>query len=645
MDVPNSATELSQALAAYRDGRLREVVERCSRILAHDSANLNAVQLLGVVLHKQRRFAEAEPLLRHAAILAPGMASAHFNVAENLSAQHRPAEAIPFYRVALRLKPDDAIGFNNLGNAFEGVHQLPEALEAYDACLRLRPDYTPAYNNRGVVLFALGQHSAAATAFQTATERDPAQSFYFKNLGNVLKELGRLGEAAACYQRAIALSPASDETNSSWFLCRQYDPTATPDELVQAHRAWGQRLTADIAPLPPVEDPVPAPGISSGTSRPLRVGLVSSDLRRHPVTFFLLPLLSARNRALFHYIAFADIPAPDHYTRAVQDQLDGWVTTTGLTPAQIAARIREQKIDLLIDLSGHAGRSALAAFARRPAPVQLTYLGYPGTTGLPAMDYRLTDALADPPGRTESHYTEELIRLPRCAWCYGPPLESLPVAPPEGISERPVTFGCFNTSSKWNEALFQAWGDMLATLPEARLKLKSLALNDSAFREEVAARLVRAGAKPEQLHLLPASPSIEEHLSHYHDVDVALDTHPYHGTTTTCDALWMGVPVITLAGNAHRERVGVSLLTAAGLADGITHDWKSYVRRAIAWAARGTRGPAERLQLRKQLQGSPLMDRQEFARAFESTLASLWANRANRPAAHHTGSPQATLSP
>lgn len=608
------------ALAAYRAGRLDEAVEQCSRLLAADPGNINALQLLGAIHYKSRRFAAAQPLLQRAAALAPNLPSAHFNVAEILSALHRYAEAIPYYEAALRLKPDDAIGFNNLGNALRAQLRIPEALEAFRRCLSLKPDYAPAENNRGVALVEIGQLRNALEAFRAAAARDPSHPVFLNNVGNMLKELGQPGEAAAFYQRAIALKPDYIEAESNLLLCRQCDPDWTPERRLEAHRQWGEATMRRLG-LIGEQPAVNFPG-KPASARP-RIGLVSSDFCCHPVTFFLLPLLTHRDRGHFEYVVFANIFRPDHYTEKVRTLVDGWVSTTGLNPEEIAAQVRGQKIDVLLDLGGHTGTTSITAFAYRAAPVQISYLGYPGTTGLPTMDYRLTDAWADPVGMTEAHHTERLVRLPDCAWCYEPPGESPPMAREGAAKHRPVTFGCFNTAAKWNERTFEAWVKILAALPEARLKLKGRALGDAGFREEVARRLNRSGVQRAQLDLRPMTATLAEHLAEYQEVDVALDTFPYHGTTTTCEALWMGVPVVSLVGADHQSRVGASLLRAVGMTEGLVPDWAGYIARAVDMGRRGVRGAVARAEVRSQMQASALMDGVSFARNFETVVTGL----------------------
>ena len=625
MSAESSPVSFSAALAAYQAGRLDEATETCGRILAAEPANLNALQLLGAIHYKSRRYASAQPLLQRAAELAPHLPSTHFNVAEVLSALHRYAEAVPYYQTALRLKPDDAIGLNNLGNALRALLRIPESLEAYRACLTLKPDYAPAENNRGIALYELGQIQESLDGFRAAARLDSSQPIYFNNIGNGLKELGRPAEAASFYEQAIALKPDYHEAHSNLLLSRQYDPGWSAAMRLAAHRLWGEATLRRLGVSAEVRSrswAAEAPG------EPVRVGLVSSDICCHPVAFFLLPLLRHRDRRRFEYAVFANVHRPDHYTAKVKGLVDEWVSTTGLNPAEIGVELRRRRIDVLIDLGGHTGTTSVLAFADRAAPIQVSYLGYPGTTGLPTMDYRLTDAWADPVGDSEAHYTETLVRLPECAWCYEPPLESPGVSGETEHRPRPVTFGCFNTSSKWNESTLDAWGEIMAALPDARLKLKNRALGDTTFRAETVRRLESHGARRSQLDLRPMTITTAEHLAGYHDVDVALDTYPYHGTTTTVEAMWMGVPVVTLIGDDHRSRVGASLLRAAGRAEGLASDWDTYVARAIEMGKRGVRPGAARSELREQMKRSVLMDGAAFARRFEAALEVIWRRQA-----------------
>jgi predicted O-linked N-acetylglucosamine transferase (SPINDLY family) len=320
-----------------------------------------------------------------------------------------------------------------------------------------------------------------------------------------------------------------------------------------------------------VNDPTP--------NRRLRIGHVSADFRDHPVARFLEPLIAHRDTAAFEIIAYSSVENPDEVTTSLRSRFDNWHDVAALNAGQLAELIRSHQIDILIDLAGHTSGGRLETFARKPAPVQMTYLGYPDTTGLTAIDYRITDALADPPG-AESRHTEQLARVEGCFLCYPWPQTE----PPRRATHGPITFASFNNLAKISPTTIRLWRDVLAAVPSSRMLIKTTSLGDAPTRAVVAERFARLGLPLERVELLGPAPTQPEHLATYARVTVALDTFPYNGTTTTCEALSMGVPVVSLFGEHHASRVGLSLLTACGLAAWATDDPKRFVEIAARLA-------------------------------------------------------------
>jgi predicted O-linked N-acetylglucosamine transferase (SPINDLY family) len=350
---------------------------------------------------------------------------------------------------------------------------------------------------------------------------------------------------------------------------------------------------------------------------------VSSDLNAHPVGKFLLPLFLEHDKRRFEIFAYSQLRMEDEMTHRLQACTDCWRDITGLSDPQAAEMIRQDQIDILIDLAGHTARHRLLVFACKPAPVQVSYLGYPATTGLATIDYRLTDALADPPGETDAYFTETLIRLPNTAWCYQPPSEAPLVSPLQALQNDYITFGSFNNFTKINEALAKCWAEILRRVPQSRLLLKAVALNSESARRDLQRMMSGSGIDADRLQLHGSVP-ISRHLPFYNRIDIALDTYPYHGTTTTCEALWMGVPVVTRAGASHVSRVGVSLLSAVGLPDLVANDADHYVQIAVDLAANPSRLAELRASLRMRMQQSPLMDAAAFARDVEAAYREMW---------------------
>ena len=384
------------------------------------------------------------------------------------------------------------------------------------------------------------------------------------------------------------------------------------------HCRWAEvhaePLGRDVVPLSSDGDP----------GRRLRVGYVSNNFREHSVAFFVEALLASHDRSKVEIFCYADIMLADEFSGRLRRHSAQWRVITGQSDAQVAELIRQDAIDILVDLAGHTARNRLLVFARKPAPVQVTYLGYCNTTGLSAMDYRFTDALADSPGTTEHLHTEQLVRLPDCAWCYRPPDASPAVETPPVLRSGHITFGCFNARPKITGEMLALWARLLLEMPASSLLLKNVGFGEPSARQHTRDLLAKAGIAPERVELVGRVPTLAGHLATYARVDIALDTFPYHGTTTTCEALWMGVPVITLAGRTHASRVGVSLLTTTGLPELVASSPDEYVKIAAALATDVPRLAALRTTLRTRMASSPLMDASRFARNVEAAYRQMW---------------------
>jgi predicted O-linked N-acetylglucosamine transferase (SPINDLY family) len=503
----------------------------------------------------------------------------------------------------------------NLANLWLIQKKFDAAGDAYREIAARRPDLPGVFSNLGMVLRTQGRMAEALDAYRRSLTINPADPAAHANLGNVLADLGQLDEARASYERALALKPDYADVRSSVLMLLNYDPAQTPETLLAAHR----RFEAALPPLP-------APAVHANPrdpDRPLRIGYVSADFCAHPVGYFVLPVLAAHDpqRVVVH--AYSGRLVEDAVTAQIRGHAAAWRTTVGVDDAALDAQIRTDGIDILVDLAGHTAGNRLTAFARKPAPIQVTWLGYPATTGLTAIDHRLTDAFADPAG-AESHGVEHLVRLPGGFHCYVPAEDAPDVAPAPARGQGHVTFGSFNNLSKVNPRVIAAWGRVLAAVPNSRLLLKARPLADPDTRARYLASFERAGVAPERVSLIATADSWRDHMGQYGQVDVALDTFPYNGTTTTCDALWMGVPVIALRGDRHAGRVGVSLLSHVGLPELIADTLDDYVAKAAALAGDPDRLAALRGGLRQRLVESPIGDPQRFARSLEDAYRALW---------------------
>jgi predicted O-linked N-acetylglucosamine transferase (SPINDLY family) len=408
--------------------------------------------------------------------------------------------------------------------------------------------------------------------------------------------------------------PTNVAYHSTCLFTMQYRPDFSPVQMLAEARRWNELHARPLA------NKIKPHSNDRSPDRKLRIGYVSADLRTHSVAFFFMPLLLHHDRANFQIFCYSNVKQPDAITSFLKNRSDAWRDIASISDESVVAMIRADAIDILVDLSGHSLGNRLGVFARKPAPIQASYLGYANTTGLATMDYRLTDALADPPGMTDGFNAEKLWRLAGCAWCYRPPGQlPEPYPAPRG----PVTFGCFNTNTKINPPLIDLWAQLLHAVPGSRLVLKSTGAGIASARQRLLDQFGQRGIQQDRLELLGMIPDLREHLAFYNRIDVALDTYPYHGTTTTCEALWMGVPTVVLAGQSHMSRVGVSLLTHAGLPEFIAATPQDYLSIASGLAA-SSRARSPRAAIRAKIRSSPLLDGKRLAKEIESAFRRMW---------------------
>jgi predicted O-linked N-acetylglucosamine transferase (SPINDLY family) len=639
---------IDQAIELFQAGRFQEVESICRRILADQPNHPESLHLLGLILDQAGHVDTAVEYIRKAIEAAPHVPAYHLNLGILLLKLSRVDQAIDCCRQAIFLKPDYPAAYNSLGNACKEKGDFDQAIVSYQRAIALRPDYSlahyhlgnvwrikgecdraiecyhrtvasaptfaQAHNNLGNALKDKGRLDEAIACYQRALEINPNHSEAHNNLGVVWMDKGRLHEAMACYDRALALNPNDAAAADNRLYALHFLPDAGPEEIFHAHCQWDRQFAQ------PLYKPAASHENDRTADRPLRIGYVSADFRLHSVAFFLLPLLEATDRRRFHVTCYAADSRSDEITARMRRGVDDWRTLVGLDDEQAAAQIRRDRIDILVDLAGHTFGNRLLLFARRPAPVQATYLGYPDTTGMQAMDWRLTDARADPPG-SEQFCTEQLMRLPRTAWCFSPLFADVPLHKP---AHSGVVFGSFGIFRKINDRLLRWWAEILRHVPHSHLFIKNRAVADELVAQELRRKFQAMDVLPDRLILSPPQQSIEQHLAAYGQVDIALDTFPYHGATTTCEAMWMGVPVVTLAGRAHVSRVGVSLLGSVGLNELIARDEREYVRIAVDLARDARRLRELQATLRTRMQTSPLMNAASFARDVESAYRRMW---------------------
>jgi predicted O-linked N-acetylglucosamine transferase (SPINDLY family) len=638
-------------VACQCQGRLGHAEQCFRRALALRPTDVGALVHLGNALQFQGQPGEAVECFRRAGALRPDLPEVHYNLANALHDDRRPAEAVESYRRALALRPDFAAALVNLGNALRGAGRPEEALEPlrqalalwpdsaeaqtnlgaalYDlgrldeavACnrhaLRHRPDFPEAHANLGGALRDLGRLTEAEEALRRALALRPDYPDALNNLGNVLRAQGRPEEAVSYYRRALALQPVWPMVHSNLLLTLHYQVAGTPVDLAAEHADYQRRLGAPLRGTwrPHANDRDP--------DRPLRLGLVSPDFGRHPVGYLLVGAVEALAQRPGAVVCYSNRRITDDLTARFRAAAAAWRDTAGLPDEALAEQVRADGIDVLIDLAGHTAGNRLLTFARKPAPVQMTWLGYEGTTGLEAIDYLIADDRLIPPG-SEAHCWETVLRLPGGYACYDPPADAPEPGPPPALASGRVTFGCFNNPAKLSLPALAAFAAVLSRVPGARLLLKYTGLDDPTTGHWLRERLTAAGIELARVELHGSSPH-GDYLAAYQDVDIALDPFPFAGGVTTCDALWMGVPVVTLPGPTFASRHGLSYLASAGLADEcVRWDADGYVARAVDLASDLDQLIKLRAGLRERVARSPFCDGGRLADELLAVLGAAW---------------------
>jgi protein O-GlcNAc transferase len=633
------------ALQLHRSGRLPEAAAAYRQVLTLRPDFAEAHNNLASALMDLGQTEEALAACRRALDLNPNLAEAHVNLANALTAAGRPEEAVISCRRALALTPNNAEACNNLGNALgktarpeaaqaayrqalairpdfaearcnlgaslAQTGRLEEAIIAFREALSLQPDYAAAASNLGAALTELARPDESIAACRTALAANPADANALSNLGNALKDAGRLDEAVASYRRAIALKPGDSSTHSNLLYSLQFHPGYDEQSLFREQRRWNE---LHALPLQPCVRPH---GNDRALDRRLKVGYVSAEFYSQAESFFIVPLLERHDHKHYEIHCYSSVLRPDHLTAHLNATADVWHDVREMSDADLAGKIRDDRIDVLVDLAMHMSHNRMLAFARKPAPVQIAWLAYPGGTGLDAMDYRITDAFMDPPELPAGHYREQSVRLGDCWCCYSPLCEA-PAAPKRGGG--PIRFGSINNPCKNNSPLLKLWARVMNAVPDSRLIIQTLSRE---HQNTIVAIFESAGIAAHRIEFVQRKPRAE-YLRIYDCIDICLDPLPYNGITTTCDALWMGVPVVTLAGKTAAGRAGTSILSTVGLPELIAKSEDAFVNIAVKLAHDPARLAELHATLRQKMVQSPLMDAAGFTRKMEAAYRDAW---------------------
>jgi protein O-GlcNAc transferase len=518
------------------------------------------------------------------------------------------------YEQILRIDPQHADALHLFGLLAHQVGRNDLAVEYIQKALRHRPDYVLAYNNLGSALREQGKFDEAIACFRHALRLMPDYAVAHHNLGNVLKDQGELDEAIACFRQALRLMPTYVAAHDNLVFTLHFHPDSDAGTLYREALRWNEQ---HAKPLTRINQPH---ANTADPKRKLRIGYVSPDFRNHSAANFLMPLLANHDRSQVEIFCYAEVARPVDMTERLRAYADTWRTTVGFNGERVEGMVREDRIDILVDLAVHTANNRLLVFARKPAPVQVTWCGYPGTTGLSTVDYRLTDPYLDPPGETDFYYSEQSVRLPDTFGCYDP-LSDQPLS--EGLpalASGYFTFGCLNSFCKVNDGVLSLWTKVLRAVPHSRLLMLAPKGHE---RDHVLANLTQQGIDVSRLEFADRLPR-QQYLQTYNRIDLALDPSPYSGYITNLDAFWMGVPTMTLIGRTAVGRMGWSQLNNLGLQELAARTPEEYIALAVRLAGDLPRLQDLRIGLRSRMRASPLMDGQRFARHMEQAFRQMW---------------------
>jgi predicted O-linked N-acetylglucosamine transferase (SPINDLY family) len=681
MTVGLNTSELFRAaVELHQAGRVGEAEPIYRQVLASEPEHADALHLLGLISQQTGRAAEAAQLIGRAAGLRPQnvqyltnlgialaalgnweqaisayqnalslrpVAETYFNLGNALRSTGQRDEAIAAYRGSVKLRDNFVEAWGNLAAALHENRQLPDAIDAYERAARLRPDLFQAWAGLGQALREKGDHAAAANAYGKAVELRPDSaeaSFSFGEmlfkageydraimalrrtldvrpdwlaplspLGAALHFIGENEQALRCHEKLLA-GATDAQLAASLLHSLYYDASLDPPKILEQHRLWNNRHARQFAPRQPrfVNDGDP--------DRRIRVGYLSPDFCQHVSSFFTVPLLSNQDHRAFEVICYADVKRKDELTDLHRRFADVWRDVANLDDPQIAQLVQQDQIDILVDLSLHASGNRLLVFARKPAPLQITWLGCPGTSGLDTIDYRITDVYLDPDPADDRWYSEKTIRLPRCFWCYDPLSDQPDVNELPALRNGFVTFGSLNAISKATPQTLEMWADILRAVPNSRLLLRA---PQGAARTRVIDLLGHRGVEASRVQFADRQPWIG-YIKTFHRIDIGLDPFPYGGGTTSFDTLWMGVPLVSRTGTTPISRAGLSILSNLGNRQWVACDVGNYVRIATELASNLPRLAELRATMRSRMRISPLMDAAGFARDFEAILRRIW---------------------
>ncbi len=609
LDAP-SEKEIDALFQAFEKGDFA-VVERLASEMTRKFPDFPlGWKALGVSLQSMARTMDALIPMQRAVQSAPRDAQAHSNLGNVMRHLGRLDEAESSCRRAIALKPDLDQAHNNLGNVFRDLGRLAEAQACYMKAISINPDLAEAHGNLGAILYYLNRYNEAEKSLLRCIEIKPDCSDALLDLGNVIRDLGRFEEAEALHRRSLAFNPGRFECHSSLLMGFSYQSNMR-NALSDAVK-YGDAVSKKATPFD---------SWSCSKEEKIRVGLVSGDFRNHPVGHFLEAIIAGLDPEKIELIAYPTSPLTDALTARIRPHFRQWHPICGLNDESAAMLIHSHGPHIMIDLSGHTAQNRLPVFAWKPAPVQVSWLGYFATTGLAEMDYILGDPYVTPPG-SENQFVENIWRMPETRMCFTPPRDAPEISPLPALKNGHFTFGSFQNLAKVSDETLEIWSKVLKALPDSRLRWQCRQFNEPAAIVNTLDRMETRGIAQSRVTLIGPVSRLDYLASHC-EVDFILDTFPFTGGTTTCEALWMGVPTLTLAGNTMISRQGMGIMTAAGLPQWCAHAAEEYVSKAVSLAASIENLSALRMELREKVGSSPLFDSRRFARHFEEAMSEM----------------------
>lgn len=599
-------------------GKLQEAKATYLEIIRLKPDYANAYANLGAIYKELGKNNEALNSLSRAMELDPKNVNTYNTMGVILRSLHRYAEAINCFRDALLIEPDHTETNNSIGNLLYIVGNYPLAAEHFTKALSTNKNYAEAYSNLGRALQKSGLLEQAEYNFKKALSLRPDEAIFIGNIGVNLCAKRQYLEAAEYYQKALKINPQYSDAYSSLLLLMNFTALFSKEEIFQQHARWQDHVIDSL----PANRPQPLKG-TQVTNRRIRVGYVSADFRIHSVAYFFEPLLTNQDPEKFEIFCYYNHTIEDDVTLSIKAKAEHWRSIKNMDDLEVVNLIRDDNIDILVDLAGYTAGSRLKVFVYKPAPIQITWLGYPNTTGLTDMDYRLTDDIADPVGESDRYHTETLIRLPHGFLCFkGDPTQSFECTPPYKHNGY-ITFGTFNNLSKITDEVIEVWAKVLLAVENSRILLKCIQFADDKTKKQILSTFNKFGIEDQRVELLGRVENTAEHQALYSKVDIALDPFPYNGTTTTFEALWMGVPTLTMTGDRHSARVGASILSRIGLSDFIATDEASYIAKAVSLSQKTDYIDELRTSLRTRVANSDLCNAQQFAQDIEGVFTAL----------------------